>query len=181
MSAKRLLVHAFIISDSNGRFFVQIIRNPEIDETRLSGFVGALKLFGEETLGKIKDIKITGLDINLLVVSKYNLVSIIILDSDLPEFNMREGCEKLLDTFYTHYVDVIKDWNGSLAPFKEFKTLMEELIQHFFGLLKTYRKEHKLETPTKKKKRGETRIANFEGIKEKLMEYNKRFFNEENE
>ncbi|MGV9203907.1 MAG: hypothetical protein ACOC44_07775, partial [Promethearchaeia archaeon] len=72
MMKKNILIHALIISDEQGRFLVDLIRNKDLNTAQLSGFISAFKMFGEETLGNIKAISIDGLDIDMLVVSKYN-------------------------------------------------------------------------------------------------------------
>lgn len=180
-TSKRFLVHAFIISDNNGRFLVDIVRNPKIETEHLSSFIGALKIFGEETLGKIRDIQINGLDINLMIVAKYNLISIVILDSDLPELNMRDGCEKILDAFNKFFKDKVENWNGALEEFRDFRILMDGLVQHFFELLTEYKKEHKIELEAKGRKRGDTVTKSFDSLKEQLSEYNKKFFKPDTE
>ena len=96
---RRILVHALIIAGNDGNFLVSVVRNPELDEAVLSGFISALNMFGQQTLGKVGDISISGLGINLLVINKWGLHIIGILDSDLPELNFREGCENALDVF----------------------------------------------------------------------------------
>lgn len=137
MSGK-LLVHALIISDSNGRFLVDLVRNKQIRTDYLSGFIGALKMFGEETLGNIRDISINGLDIEMLIVSKYNLICVAIIDADIPEINFRRGCERALDVFYSLFKDKIEGWDGSLETFRDFKELLNEQILRYFEELAEY-------------------------------------------
>ncbi|MHA1292059.1 MAG: hypothetical protein ACTSQJ_05260 [Promethearchaeota archaeon] len=141
--ARRILIHALIISDINGNFLVYIIRNEELDEAMLSGFIAALNTFGAETLGKIEDISISGLAINLLVVSKHNLICIAVMDSDLPELNFREGCEKILDTFYEKYKLSLTNWNGHIKTFKDFKIFLDNEIQNYFVKLKDFRRRRR--------------------------------------
>lgn len=140
---RRILVHALIIARTDGMFLSHIIRNPSMDEAVLSGFISALNMFGKETLGSIDDISISGLDMHLIVVRKWGLMCIGIIDSDLPEFNFREGCENALETFYQRYINQIENWNGSLKPFAEFRNYLEDQIQGYFEKLKEYRTENK--------------------------------------
>ena len=140
---KRILIHALIISGADGTFLTHIIRNPELDEAVLSGFISALNIFGSHTLGKIGDISISGLDINLLVIHKYSLMCIAVMDSDIPELSIREGCEIALDTFYQKYVQEIDNFNGRLTKFSEFKPFLEGQIQGYFAKLKEHEKEQK--------------------------------------
>ncbi len=138
---RRILVHALVIATFEGNFLVSIIRNPELDETVLSGFIGALNMFGQQTLGKVGDISISGLGINLLVIHKWGLHVIAIIDSDLPELNFREGCEAALDAFYDRYVQKLENWGGRLRIFSDFKPFLEGQIQGYFAKLKEFKKD----------------------------------------
>jgi len=137
--ARRILIHALIIAGNNGNFLVSVVRNPELDEAVLSGFISALNMFGQQTLGKVGDITISGLGINLLVINKWGLHIIGILDADIPELNFREGCEAALDAFYEKYVEKLQDWNGRLKIFSDFKSYLEGMIQGYFVKLKEFR------------------------------------------
>ena len=125
---RRILVHALVIATYEGNFLVSIIRNPEMDETVLSGFIGALNMFGSQTLGEVGDIRISGLEISLLVIHKWGLHIIAVIDSDLPHLNFREGCEAALDAFYERYVEKIENWGGRLKVFSDFKPFLEGQI-----------------------------------------------------
>ena len=139
------LIHALIIADNNGNFLVDLIRNEHLEAARLSGFISALRMFGEETLGKIRDIAINGLDIDMLVVSKYKLVMIAIMDSDLPGLDFRAGCERALEVFHKIFKDQIRNWDGSLNTFKDFRELLQQQVDRYFSELKEYQEEHHLE------------------------------------
>lgn len=135
---KKYLVHALIISDNNGRFLVDIIRNSKLDTAHLSGFIGALKMFGEETLGQIKDININGLDIDMIIVSKLDLIFIAIVDGDLPHLNFREGCGRALDVFHKIFQDKIEKWDGALKEFRDFRDILMGQIRRYFEEYKAY-------------------------------------------
>lgn len=162
-----LLIHALIISDSNGRFLVDVIRNDKLETAHLSGFIGALKMFGEETLGKIRDISINGLDIDMLIVSKYKLIMIAIMDAELPEIGFRAGCERALDLFDTLHGEDLKSWDGSLKTFRDFRSLLNQQIERYFKELEDFRfakRAHKL---------------TFEELKDEMVKYNQKFFKDE--
>jgi len=158
------LIHALIISDSDGRFLVDVIRNKKLDTARLSGFIGALKMFGEETLGNIKDISINGANIDMLVISKDNLIMIAVMNSDLPAINFREGCERALTLFKTLHGDEINSWNGSLETFRDFQQLLNQQIERYFKELEEY------------KFKRQTQDKSFEDLREDMVKYNKKFF-----
>jgi len=161
-----ILIHALIISDNNGRFLVDVIRNEKLETAHLSGFIGALKMFGEETLGKIRDISINGLDIDMLIVSKHKLIMIAIMDADLPKIGFRAGCEKALDLFNTLHGEDLKSWKGSLKTFRDFRSLLNQQIERYFGELKDFGIGKRAQTLT------------FEDLKDDLVKYNQEFFKE---
>ena len=160
------LIHALIISDNNGRFLVDVIRNENLETAHLSGFISALKMFGEETLGKIRDISINGLDIDMLIFTKYNLIMIAIMDTSLPGLDFRAGCERALDVFFRIFGDQIEEWDGSLETFRDFRDLLNQQIERYFNELEEYNVEEHLE---------------FDEIKDDLIKYNKKFFGEDTE
>lgn len=134
----RILIHALIIANSDGQFLCELIRNDMLEPAYISGFIGALKMFGEETLGKIRDISINGLDIDMLIVTKHDLIFIAIMDSEVPHLDFREGCENALDVFHKLFKEQIESWDGTLKPFKGFKELLEGQVNRYFEELKEY-------------------------------------------
>lgn len=137
---ENLLIHALIISDSQGRFLVDLIRNKKLDTAQLSGFIAAFKMFGEETLGNIKAISIEGLDIDMLVVSKYNLIFIAIMNAYCSKItDFRKGCQKALEAFYRGYKEKIDDWDGDLRQFREFRGILKEQVQKYLSKLKEFK------------------------------------------
>ena len=165
----KLFIHALIISDENGNFFVDVIRNKKLETARLSGFISALKMFGEETLGNIKSITIDGLDINMMVVSKYDLIFIAIMDNDLPETNFREGCIKALDQFYQRYHEELESWDGSLQKFREFRKTLKIQIANYIRNLTQYLASAPQE------------LEEFNKLKSQLSSYNERFYRKRGE
>lgn len=100
--------------------------------------MGALGLFGKDSLGKIEEINIKGLDVDLIIVYKYDLVLIVILDKSFPKSDaIRQEAEIALDMFYTTYLDV----NNSNAcidtcVFEDFRKILVIQINKFFKHLK---------------------------------------------
>ncbi len=135
---QKILIHALIIADHNGRFLVDVVRNQKLKTDYLSGFIAALKMFGEETLGRIKDISINGLDIDMIIVTKYNLIMIAVMDSEVPLLDFREGCARALDVFYKIFGDKIDNWDGSLETFRDFQDLLKDQIARYFEELREH-------------------------------------------
>ena len=98
----------------------------------LSSFVGALSLFGSESLGKIEEITIKGLSIQMVIVNKFDLVLIAIMDKDFVKEDMREEAEKALDMFYHLYQNEISDCTD-VSQFESFKKILYDQIVEYFN------------------------------------------------
>ena len=98
----------------------------------LSSFVGALSLFGSESLGKIEEITIKGLSIQMIIVNKFDLVLIAIMDKDFVKEDMREEAEKALDMFYHLYQNEISD-STDVSQFESFKKILYDQIVEYFN------------------------------------------------
>ena len=98
----------------------------------LSSFVGALSLFGSESLGKIEEITIKGLSIQMVIVNKFELVLIAIMDKDFVKEDMREEAEKALDMFYHLYQNEISDCTD-VSQFESFKKILYDQIVEYFN------------------------------------------------
>ncbi len=104
----------------------------EINPMLLSSFVGALSLFGSESLGKIEEITIKGLSIQMIIVNKFDLVLIAIMDKDFVKEDMREEAEKALDMFYHLYQNEISD-STDVSQFESFKKILYNQIVEYFN------------------------------------------------
>jgi len=98
----------------------------------LSSFVGALSLFGAESLGKIEEITIKGLSIQMVIVNKFDLVLIAIMDKNFIKDDMREEAEKALDMFYHLYQNEISD-STDVSQFESFKKILYNQIVEYFN------------------------------------------------
>ena len=98
----------------------------------LSSFVGALSLFGSENLGKIEEITIKGLSIQMIIVNKYDLVLIAIMDKDFVKEDIRDEAEKALDMFYHLYQNEISDCTD-VSQSESFKKLLYDQIVEYFN------------------------------------------------
>ena len=104
----------------------------DINPMLLSSFVGALSLFGSESLGKIEEITIKGLSIQMIIVNKFDLVLIAIMDKDFVKEDMREEAEKALDMFYHLYKNEISD-STDVSQFESFKKILYDQIVEYFN------------------------------------------------
>lgn len=125
------LLKGIIICKQSGEYLLDLILDSEIDPVLLSSFVGALSLFGKDNLGKIEEIIIKGLNVEMIIVNKYDLVLITILDKDFVKHNIRKQAEKALDNFYLFYQDQF-DNCMDVERFDSFKSVLLDQIREYF-------------------------------------------------
>jgi len=112
-------------------YLLDLILDSDINPILLSSFVGALSLFGAENMGKIEEITIKGLSIQMVIVNKFDLVLIAIMDKDFVKEDMREEAEKALDMFYHLYQNEIGDCTD-VSQFESFKKILYDQIVEYF-------------------------------------------------
>ncbi|MFX0030253.1 MAG: hypothetical protein ACFE8B_13660 [Candidatus Hermodarchaeota archaeon] len=129
------LVKGIIICKESGEYLLDLILDSKIDPVLLSSFVGALGLFGNN-LGEIEEINIKGLDVDMIIVYKYNLIFVAILDKEFIRHDIRGEAEKSLDMFYTLYRTEIKSGASDVSQFESFKNILSKQIEEYFTRLK---------------------------------------------
>ncbi len=82
-------------------------------------------------MGKIEEIIIKGLDVQIIVVTAHRLILIIIVDKNFLSEDAREEAEKALEHFYTLYKDEIATC-VDISRFTSFKRLLYKQIEDFF-------------------------------------------------
>ncbi|MFW9771711.1 MAG: hypothetical protein ACFFBY_08550 [Promethearchaeota archaeon] len=134
------MLKGIVICKETGVYLLDLILDSEINPILLSSFVGALSLFGEENMGKIEEITIKGLDIQMIIVCKHKLILIAIMDKDFLKQDIREEAEKALDMFYTLYKNEI-DECVDVFIFDSFKKILLKQIEDFFNKITDKEKE----------------------------------------
>jgi hypothetical protein len=129
------LVKGIVICKESGEYLLDLILDSKIDPVLLSSFVGALRLFGNN-LGELEEINIKGLDVDMIIVYKYNLIFVAILDKDFLKQDIREEAEKSLDMFYTLYRSEINNDTSEITQFASFKNILSKQIEEYFLKLK---------------------------------------------
>jgi hypothetical protein len=124
-----------VICKESGEYLLDLILDTKIDPVLLSSFVGALRLFGNN-LGELEEINIKGLDVDMIIVYKYNLIFVAILDKEFLKHNIRKEAEKSLDMFYTLYRTEINNDNYEISQFESFKNILAKQIEEYFIKLK---------------------------------------------
>ncbi|MGV9173292.1 MAG: hypothetical protein ACOC4M_14780 [Promethearchaeia archaeon] len=132
------VLKGIIICRQNGEHLTDFVLDSKINPLLLSSFVGALSLgdakrsgFGRTFLGKKLIREKFGQNVDLVIVNKYKLLLIAIINSKFSQETIRTKAEKALDLFYSLYknelsgcVDVSR-----LDPFK--KLLKAQLGDYF--------------------------------------------------
>ncbi len=134
---------AIVISKISGEYLLDLILDSDINPILLSSFIGALSLFGKENLGKIKEITIKGLDLEMIMVSKYDLILIAIIDIAYVRESLRDEAEKALDMFYLLYKEDIES-SIHTGVFESFKKILILQIKDYLDELNRSKKDKEL-------------------------------------
>jgi len=126
-------IKGIIICYQTGIYLVDLILDSKINPVLFSSFVGALGMFGNENMGKIDEIVIKGLDIQMTIVNKYNLFLIAILDKHFVKNDIHSEVEKALDLFYSLYKSKIEkcDPCQDINEFIPFKKALYQQIKDY--------------------------------------------------
>ncbi|MHA1144312.1 MAG: hypothetical protein ACTSRW_06200 [Candidatus Helarchaeota archaeon] len=123
---------AVIIAGKDGRPFISVIKDNVLNGDLISAFISALSVFGEENLGRIEEILIKGLDIDLFIVYRHELILIAVMESGMKKKDIRGEAEFALDSFHDYYKDYLKNWDGDQTIFKEFTQMLEKQIEDYY-------------------------------------------------
>ncbi|MBY9006946.1 MAG: hypothetical protein KGD63_09315 [Candidatus Lokiarchaeota archaeon] len=129
------LLKGIIICKDSGEYLVDLILDSDINPILLSSFVGALSLFGKDSLGKIEEIMIKGLNVEMVIVSKHKLILIAIMDKSFNKYYLREEAKRALDNFYAFYKNDI-DECYDISKFESFKKILLMQIIEYFDKIK---------------------------------------------
>ncbi|KKN32037.1 hypothetical protein LCGC14_0817960 [marine sediment metagenome] len=72
----------------------------------------------------------------MIIVYKYGLIFVAILDKEFVKHEIREEAEKSLDMFYTLYRTEIKDASFEIGQFEPFKNILSKQIEEYFNKVK---------------------------------------------
>jgi len=125
-------IKGIVICKETGEYLLDLILDTDIDPVLLSSFVGALALFGLDNIGKIEEINIKGLNIEMLIVSRNNLILVIIFDKNWETNILHEEAEEALNMFYYTYKHEIKRNPINISRFESFKNLLNIQIKDYF-------------------------------------------------
>ncbi len=139
---QKILKHyilGFFISRSGGDILYEFQLDQSIKVDLISHFVAALSMFGEENVGKIKRILIEGLNIEMNIVQKHDLVSVTFFRPNMVTDYLEAESIKGLDLFYEMFEEPIKAGKNNKAIYEGYDDPMCHLIQEYLqrlGVLK---------------------------------------------
>lgn len=125
------LLKGIIICKESGEYLLDLILDTDINPILLSSFVGALSMFGKDSLGKIEEINVKGLDVDIIIVNKYDLILVAIMDKKFAQGGIRQEIEMALDMFYMLYQNDIED-SLNVTKFDSFKDVLISQIKEYF-------------------------------------------------
>jgi hypothetical protein len=97
----------------------------------ISNFLAALNIFGEENIGKINRILIEGLNVELNVVQKHDLIfTTVFIPNKVKDHFNKEG-HQALDMFYEKYKSALEKNRADQMIYKSFDTNITELIKSY--------------------------------------------------
>ena len=137
------VIKAIVISKISGEYLLDLIFDSDINPIMLSSFIGALALFGKDNMGKIKEITVKGLNMEMIIVSKYDLILIAIIDKAYVRENIREEAEKALDMFYLLYKEDIET-SVHTGIFESFKKILVLQVKDYLDEINRLEKEREI-------------------------------------
>ncbi len=133
------VIRAMVICKTSGQYLVDQILDTKINPIMISSFVSALSMFGQENIGNIEEISVKGIDVELIIVSKHDLILIILMDRHFYKDIVRKSGEKILDLFYAMYSNQL-DVSEEIKQFEDFKDVLFSEIQACLDKMKELNK-----------------------------------------
>jgi hypothetical protein len=125
-------IKGIVICKETGEYLLDLILDTDIDPVLLSSFVGALALFSLSNLGKLEEIIVKGLNIEMFIVSRNHLILVIIFDKNWGSGIIHEEAEEALNMFYYTYKDEINKIPIDVSKLESFKNLLNIQIKSYF-------------------------------------------------
>ena len=137
---KKFMLGIFICRDGGDVLFSYQI-DPTLKIDLISNFIAALSMFGEENVGQIKRIFIEGIDVEMNIVSKYDLITVFFFKPNVVRDHLEEEAEILLDRFYTIFKEPIEQGKTNLGIFLKFEEELCLCVLNYLRKLGLYKDE----------------------------------------
>ena len=121
-------------------FSYQIDKKLKID--LISNFIAALSMFGEENVGQIKRMFIEGINIEMNIVTKYDLIIVSFFRPNMIKDHLKEETIKILDKFYSLFKDPIEQGKTNLGIYQKFDSEMCHFILGYLTRIGIYKEKY---------------------------------------
>ncbi len=137
---KKFMLGIFICRDGGDVLFSYQI-DPSLKIDLISNFIAALSMFGEENVGQIKRIFIEGLDVEMNIISKYDLITVFFFKPNVVKDHLEKEAEILLDRFYLVFKEQIEQGKTNLGIFLKFEEELCLCVLNYLRKLGLYKDE----------------------------------------
>ena len=137
---KKTMLGIFICRTGGDILFSYQI-DPTLKIDLISNFIAALSMFGEENVGQIKRIFIEGLNVEMNIVSKYDLISVFFFKPNVVKDHLEVEAEILLDRFYSIFKDQIEQGKTNLNIYKKFEEELCLCVLNYLRKIGLYKDE----------------------------------------
>jgi len=134
------IIRALVICKTSGQYLVDQIFDTKINPIMISSFVSALSMFGQENMGKIEEISVKGIDVELIIVSKHDLILIVLMDRHFYKDIIRKSGEKILDLFFAMFSNQLGD-SEEIEQFSDFRDVLFSEAQDCIDKMKELHKK----------------------------------------
>jgi hypothetical protein len=110
-------------------YYIQIDKSLKLE--LIVQFIAALSMFGEENLGKIDKIIIKGLEIEMSILTRHNLIFFVMFKANMVQDYLTDESENCLDLFYHKYQPLLDQNKTNRALYEKFDREMCLCIQNY--------------------------------------------------
>ncbi len=108
----------------------------------ISNFIAALSMFGEENVGQIKRIFIEGINIEMNIVSKNDLILVSLFRPNMIKDHLEDEAKKILNKFYSLYKVQIEQGKTNLSIYLKFDDEMCHFILGYLTRIGAYKENY---------------------------------------
>ena len=127
---EKYLLGVYVIR-SGGSLLYSFKIDESINNDLICQFVAALSMFGEENVGKISSIMIKGLDVEMKIVAKHDLILVILFHAGMVQDYLEDEAEKGLDRFYKKFKTHLEKDKLNQALYERFDKDLWKIIQQY--------------------------------------------------
>ncbi len=118
--------------------------DPKMKIDLISNFIAALSMFGEENVGQIKRIYIEGINVEINIVSKYDLIIVSFFRPNMIKDHLEEEAVKILDKFYLMFKEQIQKGKTNLSIYLKFDDEICLFILEYLKRIGVYKEEYEV-------------------------------------